>query len=266
MTTVARVRDAWTDAVDPGRRIGHTLEFVPVIDSTNDRARELLGQPRGEGTVVVADLQRAGRGRHGRSWQSPSGRNLTMSVGLRPRLTAGRAWLLSATAALAVLDAARPHARLSVKWPNDLVAADGRKVAGILVETSMDGERLRDAVIGIGVNVNWRRDEMPDELATAATSLADLAGHEVHRVELLASLLAHLDAGLAAAETGDSPVERYRRECVTIGHDVTVQAPDGPIDGRAVAIDDLGGLVVETAIGPVTVTSGDVVRVLGASS
>lgn len=263
MASSAPATDTWTDAADPRRRIGHAVEFVPVIGSTNDRARALLAEPGGAGVVVVADLQRAGRGRQGRSWQSPSGRNLTLSVGLRPRLPAVEAWLLSATSALAVVDAARPYAGLSVKWPNDLVADDGRKVAGILVETSLDGERVRDAVIGIGVNVNWRRDEMPAELAAGATSLADLAGRVIGRVELLASLLDRLDVGLGAVDLGESPLERYRRACVTIGTVVAVEAPGGRIEGRAVAIDDTGRLMVETSDGPVTVTSGDVVRLRG---
>src|SRR5918996_5282301 len=119
--TTSAPADPWTAAADPDRRIGHAVEFVPVIGSTNDRARALLDEPGGEGTVVVADLQTAGRGRLGRSWQSPPGRNLTLSIGLRPRVTAADAWLLSAAAALAVLDAAAPYAALSLKWPNDLV-------------------------------------------------------------------------------------------------------------------------------------------------
>jgi BirA family biotin operon repressor/biotin-[acetyl-CoA-carboxylase] ligase len=258
MTTTAPA-DVWNAAADPRRRIGHAVEYVPVIGSTNDRVRALLAQPGGEGRVVVADLQTDGRGRLGRTWQSPSGVNLTLSVGLRPRLAAADAWMLSATAALAVLDAARRYASLSVKWPNDILAADGRKVAGILIETSIDGERVRDAAIGIGLNVNWLRSEMPADLEARATSLADLAGTRLDRVALLGSLLDHLDVGVADLESGSTPVERYRRACVTIGRDVGVDGLAGRIEGRAIAIDDHGGLVVETTDGPVTVTSGDVV-------
>ena len=258
MTTTAPT-DAWSAAADPRRRIGHAIEFVPVIGSTNDRARALLAEPGGEGTVVVADVQTAGRGRLGRSWQSPPGVNLTLSVGLRPRLAAADAWMLSATAALAVLDPASRHAALSLKWPNDVLAADGRKVAGILIETSIDGDRVRDAAIGIGINVNWLRSEMPADLAAGATSLADVAGTRLDRVALLASLLDHLDAGVMALESGSTPLERYRQACVTIGREVAVEGPAGRVEGRAIGIDDHGGLVVETADGPVTVTSGDVV-------
>lgn len=258
MTTSAPA-DAWNAAADARRRIGHAIEFVPVIGSTNDRARALLAEPGGEGTVVVADLQTEGRGRLGRSWQSPPGVNLTLSVGLRPRLAAADAWMLSATAALAVLDAARRYASLSVKWPNDILAPDSRKVAGILIETSIDGERVRDAAIGIGLNVNWLRSEMPADLAAGATSLADVAGIQLDRVALLGSLLDHLDVRIADLESGSTPVERYRRACVTIGRDVAIEGLAGRVEGRAVAIDDHGGLVVDTTDGPVTVTSGDVV-------
>jgi BirA family transcriptional regulator, biotin operon repressor / biotin---[acetyl-CoA-carboxylase] ligase len=255
MTASASV-EAWYAAADPRRRVGHAIEYVPVIGSTNDRARALLREPGGEGTVVVADLQTAGRGRQGRSWQSPSGANLTLSVGLRPRLAAADAWMLSAAAALAVVDAAGHLAALSVKWPNDILAADGRKLAGILIETSIDGDRVRDATIGIGLNVNWLRSEMPADLAAGATSLVDLAHGPVDRVALLGSILDRLDAGLASLESGSTPVKRYRRACVTIGRRVAVEGMAGRVEGRAVAIDDHGGLVVETADGPVTVTSG----------
>ena len=255
--------ERWTDAADPRRRIGRVVEFVPVIGSTNDRARELLADRDGDGVAVVADLQTAGRGRHRRSWESPPGRNLTLSVGVRPAtMPAADAWRLSAVTALAVLDAARPHAALALAWPNDVVAStDGRKVGGILVETTLAGELVRDAVIGIGLNVNWRRVDMPDDLRPRATSLADLGGRDIDRVELLGSLLAGLDAELAGLEDGQSPLERYRRACITLGAEVRVDAPGGPLEGRATAIDDHGALVVETPSGPVAVTSGEVLRV-----
>jgi BirA family transcriptional regulator, biotin operon repressor / biotin---[acetyl-CoA-carboxylase] ligase len=262
MTTPLASTERWTDAADPLRRIGRAIEHVPVIGSTNDRARELLASGDADGTAVVADEQVAGRGRQGRTWSSPPGLNLMVSVGLRPALAAGDAWRLSAVAALAVVAAARHHAPLAVAWPNDVVAEDGRKVAGILVETTLAGERLRDAVVGIGINVNWRRTAMPAELAARATSLADLAGGRVDRVALLRSLLDALDVEVGALERGASPLGRYRAACATLGADVRVDAPGATISGRAVAIDDAGALVIEPAMGsaPVTVTSGDVIR------
>ncbi len=97
----------WAAAARPGHRVGHTVEHHPEIGSTNDRARQALSEPTGDGLAVVADRQLAGRGRMGRTWLSPAGVNLLASVGLRLDLPAGRAWWLAAAAALAVREAAR---------------------------------------------------------------------------------------------------------------------------------------------------------------
>ncbi len=115
----------------------------------------------------------------GRTWLSPAGVNLLASVGLRLDLPASRAWWLAAAAALAVREAAHrilgPGRPLAIRWPNDLVTPDGRKVAGLLIESQVTGDRLTGAVLGMGLNVNWRRADMPSDIASAATSLADLA-------------------------------------------------------------------------------------------
>jgi BirA family transcriptional regulator, biotin operon repressor / biotin---[acetyl-CoA-carboxylase] ligase len=152
------VNDAsWSAAADPSRRIGRSVEFHPEIGSTSDRAREALVSGVGDGLAVVADLQTAGRGRRGRTWTSPSGVNLMLSVAIRPRIGAADAGLLGIAAALAVRDACSamaPSADLFVRWPNDVVAADGRKLAGLLVETAIEAGHLAEAVIGMGINVN----------------------------------------------------------------------------------------------------------------
>jgi BirA family biotin operon repressor/biotin-[acetyl-CoA-carboxylase] ligase len=211
--------------------------------------------------VVVAEEQTAGRGRMGRTWVSPAGRNLTASIGLAPELDAADGWQLGLAAALAARDACGTVADVELKWPNDLVAADGRKIGGLLVETSTEGSRLRTAVIGFGININWRRAEMPGQLADGATSLAELAGRSLDRVELLRALLDRLESELAAIESGRSPLERYRAACATLGAEVTVDTPDGRIAGRARDLDERGALVVETAAGPVAISSGQVLRV-----
>jgi BirA family biotin operon repressor/biotin-[acetyl-CoA-carboxylase] ligase len=243
------------------RRIGHAVELHASIGSTSDRARELLGLPGGPGTAVVAELQTNGRGRRGRTWTSPAGRNLMVSVAYRPRLAAADAWRLGLAAALAARDACRTVAAIDLKWPNDLVAGDGRKVGGLLIETMLDLDRVSAATIGIGINVNWAVAEMPEEIAGFATSLAELAGAPVDRGALLGALLDRLDGELAAVDAGASPLERYREACRTIGSAVTVEVGPRRIDGMAVAVDDAGGLVVETPSGRETITSGEVLRV-----
>ena len=250
----------WRAADRPRRRIGRGLETHGSIGSTNDRARALLATPDGEGVAVVADEQTAGRGRRGRAWLSPRGVNVACSVAVRPRLTANDAWQLAAAAGLAARSACGRLASTELKWPNDVVAADGAKLGGVLVETTVAGERVTSAVIGIGLNVNWRREDMPDELASAATSLADLVGRPVDRVELLGALLDELDAEIVALEAGASPLERYRAACATLGTGVALETPTGPVAGRAVDIDARGALVVETGTGTVAVASGEIVR------
>ncbi|MDQ2674294.1 MAG: biotin--[acetyl-CoA-carboxylase] ligase [Chloroflexota bacterium] len=243
-----------------GRRIGHRVEWHPSIGSTNDRARALLDEPDGAGTAVVADEQLAGRGRRGRTWASPPGVNLMVSVGFRPHLAAADAWMLGQAVALAARSACMADAEIGLKWPNDLVSVDGRKLAGVLVETAMHDAELTAAVVGIGINVNWRVADMPSELTTSATSLAELSGHEVDRRALLDRLLTELDAEIVAIESGTSPLERYRAACTTVGQRVTVEIGTRSLVGLATGLDAHGGLVLETDEGRLTVTSGEVVR------
>ena len=252
--------EPWHEAIRPMRRIGHSIEAHASIGSTNDRARTLLEEAGLDGGVVVAEEQTDGRGRRGRAWLSPPGLNLMVSVALRPMLAASDAWQLGLSTALAVASACRSVAPVDLKWPNDVVATDGAKLAGLLIETMADGDRLTGAVLGIGINVNWTRDEMPAEIAHA-TSLADLSGVRVDRVLLLRGLLEQLDLEIAFLEAGESPLERYRAACTTLGAIVTVATPSGSVRGRAVDLDATGALVVDADDGRHVVASGEVVRV-----
>jgi BirA family transcriptional regulator, biotin operon repressor / biotin---[acetyl-CoA-carboxylase] ligase len=248
------------DLGDPARRVGRRLEYHERIDSTNDRVRELLGAGE-DGIVVVADMQTAGRGRRGRSWHSPPGLNLMLSAGLRVGLPAGAAWRLGASTALAVRKASMPYADLQVKWPNDLVTRDGAKVAGLLLETAMTNERVVEAIIGIGINVNWRRADMPADIADRATSLRDLTGTEVDRTALLRRLLESLDAEVLGLERGESPLARLRAASWLDGRPVRVSVAESDVEGVVSGIGDDGALVVETARGPREVSYGEVVAV-----
>lgn len=253
--------EIWTDAADPVRRIGRAVEFHAEIGSTNDRAARALHEPDGEGLAVVAELQTAGRGRRGRRWESPPGVNLMVSVGLRPLLAAHDAAWLGAAVALAVRDACGVVGALAVKWPNDIVTGEGDKVAGLLLETAIEGDRLAEAVIGIGVNVNWRRASMPLEIAARATSLADLAGHDVDRVALLGRLLAALDREVTAIEEGISPIPRLRMASWLDGRVVSISLSDGSVTGSVAGMTDDGSLLLEGPHGVVAIGYGEVVRV-----
>lgn len=247
------------------------------IDSTN---RYLLDEARAgapAGVVAVADHQTAGRGRLGRTWEAPAGANLLMSVLLRPGLAADQRHLATTAVALAAVDAVGtlvevpggPGGRVGVKWPNDLVAPDGRKLAGVLAEADLGSaaEGLAPpVVVGIGVNVNWPAtdDDLPPDLRGAAASLRQLAGATVDREALLAALLAALGPRAAALSTvaGRSRLaDDLRAACTTIGTAVRVDLPDGSFTGTAVAVTDEGHLVVDVGGTPRTVVAGDVVHV-----
>jgi BirA family biotin operon repressor/biotin-[acetyl-CoA-carboxylase] ligase len=254
----------WTAAARPGRRVGHAIEMHELIGSTNDRARELLADPAVDGVVVVADAQSAGRGRRGRTWLSPAGRSLSMSAAVRPRLSARDAWQLALGTALAAAEACDgAGAEVGLKWPNDLVARSGDKLGGILIETAVEGEQLNGAVIGIGINLDWRRDDMPEEIRETTCSLEDLAGGPIDRVELLGRLLDGLSDEIDRIELGESPLARYRARCWTLGTDVRVAVGGATIEGRAVDLDDTGGLIVDSGAHRHIVAAGEVVMLRG---
>ncbi|HEU5142325.1 MAG TPA: biotin--[acetyl-CoA-carboxylase] ligase, partial [Solirubrobacterales bacterium] len=240
------------------------MEFHAEIGSTNDRARAALSEPGGEGLAVVADLQTAGRGRRGRTWISPAGANLLVSVAWRPRIEPRLAGLLGVAAALAVRDACAslvPDAELSIRWPNDLVDGRGRKVAGLLVETALEGGELTEVVVGIGINVNWMPAAMPAEIGGSATSLLELGGVAVDRVDLLGRVLAALDAEAAALGRGESPVARLRGVSWLDGRVVEVDTGAATIGGRAAGIADDGSLLLDAEVGRVALSVGEVARV-----
>lgn len=258
----------WSAAADPSRRIGRTVEFHSEIGSTNDRAREALAGPDGDGLAVVADLQTAGRGRRGRTWTSPAGVNLMLSVGVRPRIDAAGAGLLGIGAALAVRDACAalvPRADLRVRWPNDIVTADGRKLAGLLVETAVEDGRLAEVIIGIGINVNWPLADMPAEVRDRATSLLELAGDPIDRVALLSAVLEALDGGLAGLERGESPIARLRAASALEGRRISVDVGSERLEGTAAGISDQGLLLLDTDAGRVALSVGEVVAVRDAA-
>jgi BirA family biotin operon repressor/biotin-[acetyl-CoA-carboxylase] ligase len=257
---------AWSSAGDPNRRLGRAVEFYASIGSTNDRAWSLLREGE-EGIAVVADLQTAGRGRLGRTWSSPAGVNLMVSIGIRPKVRATDAWQLGAATALAVRGACvsllprETDDVIWLKWPNDVVDGRGRKLAGLLLETAITGDRVAEAVVGVGMNVNWPRAQMPPEIAGRATSLIEISTGAVDRVTLLNTYLTALAGEIVAVEAGTSPLQRYRAASWLTGREVSVSAGDETVAGRVQGIGGDGSLDVETPGGIVSIAYGEVVQV-----
>lgn len=240
--------------------LGQTLHCSPELPSTNDRARELADAGAAHGEVVIAESQTAGRGRRGRSWSSPAGRNLYLSVILRPSLPPQRASELTLVASVAACDACRKAGvDAGIKWPNDLLVG-ARKVAGILTELSAEPDAVHWVILGVGVNLNAVPGDFPEELRGVATSLAIERGQPVPRALFAAALLSELEQwlDLHAAE-GFGPVrEAWRERSVTLGREVRVDGDGGEIKGIAEDIDASGALLVRGSAGLHRVVAGDV--------
>ncbi len=255
-------------------RVPARVERLASVDSTQRVVRELLDAGEPEVVLAVADHQTAGRGRHGRTWVAPPGSALLVSAGFRPDGLAPRhGWRLGAIVALAMLDAAEEVAglrdgTLALKWPNDLVAdgPDGRllKVAGVLGESILDGDRLSAAVVGIGVNGSWREAEIPADLAGSVTSLHLLSGgRPFERDALLEAWLARLEPRYLALRSGRFDAGGWSARQRTTGRRVEVATASGTVAGIARGVDPESGdllLIDETDGAARAIGSGEVVR------
>ena len=223
------------------------LFIYDSVESTNDIAKNLASQGAADGTAVIADMQTCGRGRLGRSFVSPSGTGIYMSVVMRPEFCIELAPMITAAAACAAAEAVEKlcGADIRIKWVNDLWL-NGRKICGILTEASLGHEmkKLEYAVIGIGVNVLSVREQFDLELGRIATSVEDETGIKINRNRLCAEILNQLDKYMTAVEDKSFLGEYRRRELLT-GHDITANVGDEQLVGKAVGIDDSANLIIE---------------------
>ena len=245
-----------------GRTGRWRVEVVESSGSTNADVAQRYADGEAEGLVLVAEHQSAGRGRLGREWVSPARSALTVSFLLVPAAGVPPerwGWLPLATG-LAAAAAVRRSAGVQVglKWPNDVLAEDGRKLGGILLER-VERDGTPAAVIGIGLNCTQTQDELPVPEATSL-ALAGAAG-EVDRAALLAVLVEELDGQLARWADGEDLRAAYVGQCTTLGREVRVTVPGGEVVGRAVDVDADGQLVVRTDAGEQHLGAGDVVHV-----
>ena len=229
--------------------LGKPLHFFPTIDSTNTYAAGLARKGASEGTTVIADSQSGGKGRLGRSWVSPPGVNLYLSVLLRPSASTAVAPQLNLLAAIAVADAIRETTLLSpaIKWPNDVLVAE-KKVCGILAEMQTDTGGLRAVIVGIGVNINAPMSAFPEELRDKASSLLIAGGQTIDRSMFTASLLTHLEKFyLLWLEEGFSTLRlRWEQYAAHIlGKQISVAVPEGTVVGTVLGLDRDGGLLVQ---------------------
>lgn len=191
-----RKRQAMERVVRRINWLGKAWKFFKTTTSTQDEARRWVLEGAPHGALVIADHQTQGRGRFGRSWFSPPNKNLYFTAALQLPTPSPSPSTLSLMAGVAVAEALRIcfNAQIFVKWSNDVVAADGKKLAGILVEGFKDRSGLNWALVGIGINVNLTENDLPDDLRASATSLQVLLGKRLDRFEVLAAILVSLEA------------------------------------------------------------------------
>jgi BirA family transcriptional regulator, biotin operon repressor / biotin---[acetyl-CoA-carboxylase] ligase len=242
--------------------LGQVLHCFDAVASTNDVAKRLAEEGADHGEVVMAERQTAGRGRRGREWVSPPGRNAYLSAILRPELPPQRAAELTLVAAVALCHAVRrAGVDAGIKWPNDLVVG-GRKLCGILTELAADPDQVQWVVVGAGVNVNATAADLPGELRETATSLAIERGQPVPRALFAAASLTLLEEWLDLhAERGFAPIrDEWRVLSDTLGREVRVTTDGREIEGLAEDLDASGALLVRAAGRLEVVHSGDVLH------
>lgn len=243
--------------------MGKSIELHQVIDSTNNRARELALEGADEGTLIIAETQLEGRGRLSRSWISPRGKGIWMSLILKPDLSPDQAPHITAIAAVAIRKALNRATGLDIgiKWPNDIII-DGKKVCGILTEMHADIDRIYYVVVGIGINVNMTQEDLPVELSSTATSLRIALGRNLDRRQLIALIMEEIEEiYYTYLENRDFKqiLDLCRQYSVTLNRPVKVIGRDTSFEGFAVDFDEDGSLLVKKEDGNIIkVMSGDV--------
>ena len=239
---------------------GQEIYYYDVTDSTNIRAKELAEEGHPSGTLVVADRQEAGRGRRGRSWDSPSGTGIFMTLLLKPEMNPNHASMLTLVAAMAVARAISKCANTEalIKWPNDIVIG-GKKICGILTEMSAQFDFINHIVIGIGINVH--NEHFPEEIAETAGSIFLQTGKRIRRAELIEQILEqfeHYYAIFMETEDLSGLVKEYNAILVNMNKSVRVLDPKEPFEGKAMGITKKGELIVDTWESRKMVSSGEV--------
>ena len=239
-------------------------EIMEEIDSTNSEAERRLALGQEAPFFILAQKQTTGRGRLGRRWHSEHTGNLYLSLALRPFITPDRLkpfTLWMGLALCAHLDEVH-GVRLGLKWPNDLQAADGRKLAGMLTEARLDSDAVRELVFGLGLNVTSRTEDFPAELKTLATSLAQAnpVSYEINLVaaQIMQAVWQAWDDFLQGSWTENFQKYWQRYDNLT-GKTVTIQLRGEPVTGVVEGIDNDGALLLKDAVGQrLTISSGEV--------
>lgn len=235
--------------------------YFDTIDSTNIKAQEFAEKGYPSGTLVVADKQESGKGRRGRSWVSPSGTGIFMTLMIKPDINPNNASMLTLVAALAVAKAITSVTgeEALIKWPNDIVV-NGKKVCGILTEMNAQFDYINHIVVGIGINVH--NESFPEEISQMASSLMiEAGGKRFHRAQIIAETMSYFEQyydTFLKTQDLSALVREYDELLVNRNKSVRVLDPKEPFDGKAMGITPKGELIVDTWESRKLVSSGEV--------
>ena len=245
--------------------IGKEIIYYPETTSTNDVAIELAEKGAEEGTVILADNQTMGRGRRGRKWLAPPKTCILASMILRPALLLRYVNIITPIAVTSVAKAINTITKSDacIKWPNDVIINE-RKVCGVLTETRMKMGSISFVVVGIGVNVNIAKDDIPDEISDIATSLSIESGYSFSRTHILGEILRNFEhryLGINEKTYGEF-FDEWKSLSATIGQKVQIESGNEIKQGIALDIDEVGALIVRLDEGEIfRITNDDLARV-----
>ncbi len=236
-----------------------TLYWFDTVNSTNDLAKDMARNNAQNGTIILSGHQSAGRGRMGRSFVSPAGKGIYLSLILRPQCPPKKLMHLTCAVAVAACDAIEEvtGVRPGIKWINDLVLGK-KKLGGILTELSTQQELVNYAVVGIGINCSQKAADFPEEIRDIAISLEEFTDTPVDQPKLIEALISHLYEMHTNLFSKDF-MTAYRKDCITLGQEISVVTGENIIHGKAVDLDSQGGLIVQYPDGTCkTVNAGEV--------
>jgi BirA family biotin operon repressor/biotin-[acetyl-CoA-carboxylase] ligase len=232
------------------------------VGSTNEFAYRRASQGEKEGILVIAEEQTKGKGRKSRQWDSPFNKGLWFSLILRPELSAAMAGIVPYLAGVSVAEAVENFLGLKpdVKWPNDLLL-NGRKFCGILSEVEFENGQINFIILGIGINVNHKKDEFPEEFRAQATSLRIESDLRIDRADFLAEVLLQLEKNYSYMKQNgfEDIINKWKKRCTQFGKEIIVVQDDDKYQGVFEELDDKGCLLLRTKDGKLKkIVAGDI--------
>ncbi|WP_268235137.1 biotin--[acetyl-CoA-carboxylase] ligase [Priestia taiwanensis] len=234
--------------------IGRYVQYEESVDSTQKIAAQIAYEQAPEGTVVIAEEQRIGRGRMNRSWYSQKGKAVTMSLILRPKMPPQQAPQLTLLTAVSIVLALRDvtHVQADIKWPNDILM-NGKKVVGILTELQAEADQINSVIIGMGINVNSVEEDFPEQVKDIATSLRIESGEKINRATLIQRIFFHMEKLYKQyLEHGFKPIKLlWESFALSVGKEITARTLSSTLKGKVLGITDEGVLQLEDNYGNV---------------